>query len=337
MTTTLSPSRINGFPNPRCVSTGTVSAFKSRFAWVPSYVTGSPQPPLPGLDSFLRWTCPASDNGSNGWRGMDLYGNLDIAVAGPGYPVVAGQPITVTIFARSSRPVTSWRTLFGFHNGSTYVSGPTGSTTADTYGNAYGWVRLSLTTTVPAGATQVYIRGEATLTPNSWATGDTIIFSGIMIGSGGDYFDGSYSQDPALAPTWQGTANAGPSILSDLAAGVTVTDGVTTVGAVEIVASTLERNLFRTVQDLPGAMGALITSATPGLLEGQLVFLCASFARARALEALYKGTAVLTLATNGELGGLRHVAVDRIRLTAERALEGSPARWLLTVTVRERA
>jgi hypothetical protein len=149
------------------------------------------------------------------------------------------------------------------------------------------------------------------------------------------WFSGSATPDPTLVASWAGAVNGSASVLSDLLSGVWVGDGTTTVGAVEIVAATLTRPLRREVIEIRNSADVLINAGTPGRLAGQITYLCASLSRALALDALYRGTATLTLTTGGEIDGLRHRAVDTPSMTAEKAVSGSPSRWLFTVPIRE--
>jgi len=103
----------------------------------------------------------------------------------------------------------------------------------------------------------------------------------------------------------------------------------------EIIAAQLERNYKRTDVDLLNTAAAQINAGTPGLLAGQLVYLCDTLAAAIALDAVYCTTPAAQPVTGGDLDGLLHRAVGKGRLAAERALAGRPSKWLLTVDIRE--
>ncbi len=343
--TMLAPTRVNLVPNPTGPSLEAVNGWGLNEQWwgnggagVSSRGGGSADgPPTLSNASYLRktWTTQPSSAGDLGFK---LNGNSSRI------PVIPGQTYSVSYWWRHNMATgpSQARTRVQFwdaSSGGTNIATVASPDAAAAFGT---WTLMSFTFTVPPGATYIAVTtpfvvwaSAATITPGR-IIDCTMVLVELSSTTGG-YFDGSYSSDKTMTPAWLGTPLASPSILSDLASSVTVSDGTTTVGAVEIVASTLERGLRRTVQEPPTSAEALITAAVPGLLEGQLTFLCASLARALALEALYRGTAVLTLTTSGELTGFRHLAVDKTRLTAEKAVPGNPARWLLTVTVRERA
>lgn len=112
----------------------------------------------------------------------------------------------------------------------------------------------------------------------------------------------------------------------------------TTATPDEILSASLERDLRRVVMEPVNASEALINSATPGLMVGQITYLCSTLADAIAVDALYQGhsTATLSTGSGNALQGFKHKAVEKIRLSAERAVPGYPSKWLATVTVRER-
>lgn len=151
-----------------------------------------------------------------------------------------------------------------------------------------------------------------------------------------------------------------------------VTNGTLTVSA-EVINAQLERSLRREALSRIGAAASQIQSGVPGLLAGQLTFLCDTLDVALTLDALYAGTAavtmhwevatvvsdpdhpgmylpisglvpdpdhpggylILTPTAVDPLDGLKHVAVGRTRLAAERATPGRSAKWLLTAEIVE--
>jgi hypothetical protein len=329
VSTILKPTRTNRFPNPRCVSSGTTSLFGARFNWTRTFGTGDVNTPV---GSYVRYTCPSAQTGTS--RGLDLYGNLDLASPpAVGLPVRPGDPLSVALAVRSSQAAPFTAAVRFADAAGAWLSAVVGPAAA---AGTVGVQWISVSTIVPAGAVAAYIQLR-NATSIAWSTGDTIDVAGILIEdtlTPGPYFDGTSTYDRPGYPSWVGTANASPSILSAAADDVTVTDGTTTVGALEIIAASLSRPLRRDALDANQA-DYLFTAGTPGLLAGRVTFLCASLARGLALEALYQGTALLTLATGGALDGFKHRAVGTTSLTAEKAVEGSPARWLLAVDVRE--
>lgn len=327
--TTLTPTRVNRFPNPRGISTGTTSVFGARNGWTQSFATAVAGP-LAAINTCVRLTCGTAGAGAG--RGVDLYGNLDTAPVTTALPVVSGRYVTLSAYVRTSGAWTV-QALVQFSNGTSWI---TNATLGKAVSIAAGtWARVSVTTLVPDGANlaSFSIRIPASVT---YAVGNTIDVTGFSIEDGqlGDWFDGSYSPDATLAPSWQGAANASLSVLSDLDSSVWITDGTTTVGAMEITACALERDLRRTVLDASNTAGSFINLTTESLLQGSITYLCSSFARALALDALYKGVLTLTLSTTGELTGLKHVAVGTTKFTAEKAVNGS-TQWLLTVSIEE--
>lgn len=118
---------------------------------------------------------------------------------------------------------------------------------------------------------------------------------------------------------------------------VSLSDGTTTVTVSEIVAASLKRPLRRSEFDVLNDDDYRINYGTPAKMAGQITYLCDTLVDALALDTLYRGTAAVTLTTGtgAALNGLKHVAVETLELTAERAMPGKASRWLLRAEVRE--
>ena len=116
---------------------------------------------------------------------------------------------------------------------------------------------------------------------------------------------------------------------------VSLSNGVLTAPAEEIIAAALEVDLRRTAEDVLNMAPVQINSGTPGLLAGRITYLCADLPDLLDLIEVYKANAVCTLTTGAALDGLRHKAVGRMAIGAERALPGHPAKWTLQVEIRE--
>lgn len=115
---------------------------------------------------------------------------------------------------------------------------------------------------------------------------------------------------------------------------LTATGGATATADL-IVAANLDRNLNREVVDTQ-AGGVMVTAGPVRALGGTIIYLCGTFTQRAALEALYCSAAALTASgTDADaIAGWPHYAVGSIRSTAERAIPGQRARWLVQVTVK---
>jgi hypothetical protein len=161
-------------PNSRALSTGTLAPYGARFSWVRSFVTtGVPAPGAP--TTVVRFTSPES--GSVSGRGVDSYGNPDLAAPGTsgawleGPRVTPGQTITISRFMRMFS-TTLWVTRVRFHDGAGAWIGTTKSGTPVGPTLPNNWARPSWTGVVPAGAKYVSIStvtsGAQTVTTSSF-------------------------------------------------------------------------------------------------------------------------------------------------------------------------
>lgn len=200
--------------NPRGISTGDLSAFGTRFGWVRSFpTTGAETVPLP-YGNVCRLT--SAETGTVGGRGFDSYGNMDVTNPGTtgdyvaGSTVTPGQTITISRWVRlgsGGGPATA-QILVRFHNGAgAWVSGA--STNAPQTLTST-WLRLSLTITVPAGATRFCASVRAN---NVVATSGTTFLdmTGLLTEVSsvlGTNYDGSYAATADYMYLWAGTVNA---------------------------------------------------------------------------------------------------------------------------------
>ena len=113
--------------------------------------------------------------------------------------------------------------------------------------------------------------------------------------------------------------------------------GATTVTFEELIGVDLLVPLRRLDLDVISQAAPRINDGTPGMQRGSLTLLCADWATAQAVEALYKTTADITLGTGAgqPLNGFKHRAVGSLRISAERTIPGRPCKWIVTVELRE--
>ena len=113
--------------------------------------------------------------------------------------------------------------------------------------------------------------------------------------------------------------------------------GATAVAFEELIGADLLVPLRRTDLDVLNQAAPRINDGTPGMRRGTLTLLCADWASATAVEALYRTAANITLNTGAgqALDGLKHRAVGQLRVTAERATPGRPCKWTVQADIRE--
>ena len=113
--------------------------------------------------------------------------------------------------------------------------------------------------------------------------------------------------------------------------------GATTVTFEELIGVDLLVPLRRLDLDVIGQAAPRINDGTPGMRRGSLTLLCADWATAVSVDALYRTSANITLGTGAgqPLDGLKHRAVGGLRISAERTIPGRPCKWIVTVELRE--
>lgn len=335
--------RVNEISNPAADSGG-LTVLSARNSWTYSSHP-STDVPIPGLPGRFRVQCATAGAGTN--RGFNhYYGGIDGTAQGYRVDVAEGDIFTVSGYMKSA--ATAGGTLaaavrFTYYDGynaaswvgsAVYGAAVTGSTTE--------WVRVSVTATVPAGANGI---GISFLRTDSfaWQVGDQILLTGILIEKTDQlrpFFSGYYSPDASLVRWWGSPAYSRSEMyVPGEPRGRTIVLADTSlyveVHPEEFLAATLTRPLRRSVYDALNVPAPQISIGTPGLLAGTLTYLCASLAEALSLDGLYQFAGPITLETGGALDGFTHMAVESLRMTAERATPGQPSKWLTAVEVRE--
>lgn len=331
------PTRINQLLYPRCMST---NGYAARSGWTLGQANTAAGVPT-GITSYVFAQCPSA--GAYTHAGLNMPSDPSGASPGAGISVVAGMSYVMSGYIYSAKAGTA-SVQYRFFSGSTWTAAAAES--ADVALTASTWTRVSFTFTVPAGANSVTMawRLPASIT---YALGDKVGLTCMLLEEGSTlagYFDGAFTDASIPAPKssrWEATPNASRSIFyaATKAGGTTVqaTDAVMSYGATveELIGAALERPLRRSVADIWNAEQSLITGGTPGLLQGQLTYLCASLAHALSLDSVYRQSGLVVLDSTDELDGLTHRAVGVARITPERALPGKAAKWLYVADVRE--
>lgn len=143
--------------NPTAVSSGSAAAFGTRYSWVRTWVGNGAEVVLP-FGTLARFTSP--ETGAVAGRGIDSYGNQDLAsplttgdfIAGP--TVTPGETITVSRWVRMNVPTPGYTIGVRFHNGAGAWLGGTSFSAYTGAGAGTSWVKPTWTGVVPAGATR---------------------------------------------------------------------------------------------------------------------------------------------------------------------------------------
>lgn len=211
--------RTNRELNPRGISTGDLNSFGGRLGWVRSFAFGALTAGLP-YDNLVRFTSP--ETGTVAGRGVDSFGNQDLATPGTtgwwiaGPTVTAGQVVTVSRYVRmgSTASATSYTVKVRFHDG---AGNWVGSTQAKLFsiGTPSQWQRVWLTAIAPAGAARFSIQvivNQAVVTTISFMdiTGLQIEFTDQLL----DAFDGGFTDTPYLDYGWVTPNNSVSTITS---------------------------------------------------------------------------------------------------------------------------
>lgn len=213
--------RRNLSQNPRQVSGGSTSEALIRYGgqWGTSWAS-SIDGPIPGITTCFSATAITETSGAG--RGFDWYGNPDVPAplsswAGP--VVSPGQRITIRVWGRSNREMPSMGIGVRFYNADT-LSWVGSLDTVKVGAKADEWTPISISRTVPAGATRFAVRGISNIDGMSFHMGDTLEQTGLYIGINdeGPYFDGSLQQfpDPDLTAAWSGPINSSASVLTGI-------------------------------------------------------------------------------------------------------------------------
>lgn len=195
----------NAAINPRGLSTNG-SEWGTRYGTNRTWVTGVSDGPTADLNSYVRFTQVSTQSGSG--RGIDLRTNLDTnPSATQAWPVTAGEPLTLSLYTRSSVSNTKLQIIYRVHDGTGTWLGSGGVFCPAVNYTANTWVRITCDINPPAtgylGATARYQDSA------SWPSGSTIDATGLMLSNG--------STVPAFADgnspgwVWTGAANSSAS------------------------------------------------------------------------------------------------------------------------------
>lgn len=221
------PVRANLFPDPRSVA---LTYFDDRYGW--GLINGTHGSDIGGVAGLRTYASSINSNGSGAGsgRGIDIFEATDSAAPRTtkrGLSVVPGQVITVSAWVYATKACTMQARARGYTGTTWSAAAVNGSATALT---ANTWTRVSVTITVPAGATDLCATIMTTASV-SWVANDEVRVSGVMFeeaGSPGVYFDGT-TKNGIAAPSsvrWAGEGNNSPSLLY-----ASNTPGATTVQA----------------------------------------------------------------------------------------------------------
>ena len=211
------PIRINRALDPRTTSTNNMAA---RNSW--QLIQGSDGVNIGGvvgLSTYLGSATTAGNSGTGTYRGLNYFNAIDSAnpTAANGLPVTPGEDITISCWMRSSHRVLALGVAMRFFNGTSWVGAAiNGTTVSPSIGT---WQRVSVSATVPAGAS--YVSGFFGVPGStSWPTiGERLDVAGILVEGANivdTYFDGSTLNGIAnRAVRWEGTANNSRSQLVD--------------------------------------------------------------------------------------------------------------------------
>ena len=215
--------RTNLEANPRALPGGSMAAYGSRFSWVRSF---TPSPTglgasgvVVGLDTIARFT--STEAGPLLYRGVDAYGDIDVTsppalgVWGDSPEVSSGDTLTFSRHIRlgvlrgtlggADWQDATWSVNIRFRDSSgAWVSTVRTSSTVDTFEN--GWVRVSWTGTVPAGAVRFSASVRTTSSP-AFTTSHFIDTTGVQVEKApkGTYFDGGVPSTLLYRNMWGGT------------------------------------------------------------------------------------------------------------------------------------
>lgn len=336
---------VNLYTDPRCTTT---SLLTTRNGWTLSTETaGFDLPMQTGLRTYGRVQAASSSSGTG--RGINVYqatdGTTPTADVGIDVSGLIGETVTISGYVYSTKTGTMQASARCF-SGTTWTAAATTGTGSTI--TASTWTRYSVSITIPAGA-DLLCASFIMTSSVSWVTGDQIRLSAVMIehsASLNGYFDGETADTGSEGYFWDGATNASSSTRYNLTGGATqparsliVSGLIVTVEAEaeEIVGAALTRPLRRSVYDALNEAAPQIAVGTPGLLAGTITYLCSTLADALAMDGVYQFPGLITLETGTDeaLNGFKHMAVDQLRLTAERTVNGRPSKWMVQAEVRE--
>ena len=212
--------RTNLFKDPRGTS---ASGWTPRNGYAGSATGATNAGGVTGLNTCIRAQIVAGTSGAKAFAGSDYGTDVDAAapVAGVGIDVTAGSDFTASVHLRNNTsagaaPLNA-QVRVRFSNGTGWV-GSTVVGTILTTGHAAGlWRRVSVTTTVPAGANKAHLSCTMSLPTAAANVGDYVDVTGLLVEARntlGTYFDGTTVNGIAgRAVRWRGVVNSSISEL----------------------------------------------------------------------------------------------------------------------------
>lgn len=194
---------------------------------VSTLVTGATDGPLPGITRYIRRTVTTA-------RTTPSAGGFYSYNRAPAAPAVGDNGIA-SVYVRSSSAiqmalVTSWRTDAGVTVGGA-ATGPTVTLVPGV------WTRLEVQPVVATeGATNIGWWATVRSSTPPLPDGATLDITGVLTEKSmviGQYFDGSFSPDSDLTPSWTGTATASASILTGALTTNTTHGGTRTISSLQ--------------------------------------------------------------------------------------------------------
>ena len=208
-TTTLTEARRNLAPNPRAGVTLAGWAMDGAGGATGMSRRDGDTPVPGGTFARIEWGAPSTAAGG----GIILGGATDGASA---IPVVPGQRITVSVYARPSRErVLGLSASFYTAAGSLIAGGgpvPDSEVGPVPPGE---WQRLTAGLVPPATAARVRITPRSAAAADRWSLGDYLDVTGLLVEADavvGDYFDGGTLAPPGQLHTWGGQPHASASL-----------------------------------------------------------------------------------------------------------------------------
>ena len=189
--------------NPRGTSVGGAD-WLTRYSQTRTHISGASDGPLPGLDTYARFTQGAAASG--GGRGIDHRSNIDTPNASITqlWPVTAGEPMNLSIYTRASVSNSSLVIRYRIHDGAgAWLTGANASSCPFMAYTANTWVRITCVfTPTVTGYLAATVRYEASV---SWPTGATIDATGLMFSNGSSV--PAYADGNSAGWVWTGDAN----------------------------------------------------------------------------------------------------------------------------------
>ena len=163
----------------------------------------------------ITWTSGHATNGGEAGAKLNQ-------PATDGIRVTAGRPFTASAYFRSSGTATTGACIRAtFYGESSNQDGAALYGTAVPVGGGLGWVRLTLTTTVPPNSTRCVVEAMTYgASPPPLVPGQTTDIGAVLVehaATAGSYFDGDTPDTGSADHAWAETRGASESVLSELA------------------------------------------------------------------------------------------------------------------------